>query len=310
MRTSALGPPGAPTAIDDGTDVTIRARGAGVTIERLDRSRYELEVEDTFLADRLDASLWIPHYLPQWASRERTLARFDVGGGQLRLRIDADQAPWSPEWNEGIRVSNLQTGVFSGPVGSRIGQHHFRPDLVVREAQEPRSLYTPRYGLIELTARATADPACLVALWLIGFEDDPRRSGEICVMEVFGRDVDPRRVRVGMGVHPFGDPSMIDDFEQVPVAVDALELHTYSVEWTPDRVGFYVDDVLLKVTHESPAYPMQVMLNIYELSREPAAGRAAGGGAYPKRFRIQRFGGYRPVSGPGARPPAWVRSGG
>ena len=130
----------------------------------------------------------------------------------LRLRIDADQPPWSPEWNGPLRVSSLQTGLFAGPVGSTTGQHRFRPDLVVREAQPSVALYTPRYGLFELRARAIADPVNMVALWMIGYEDDPRRSAEICICEVFGRDVGPTSARIGMGVHPFGDPLIRDDF--------------------------------------------------------------------------------------------------
>jgi hypothetical protein len=271
----------------------------------LDRGRYELEIEDTFDADRLDESLWIPCYLPQWASRERTAARYDVGGGRLRLRIDADQPPWSPEWNGGIRVSNLQTGVRSGPVGSASGQHPFRDDLVVREAQQPSLLYTPRYGLFELTARALADPANLVALWMIGVEDEPDRSAEICVMEIFGRDVEPGGVLVGMGIHPFRDPSIRDEFEQVPLRIDAREPHTYAAEWTPDWIAFYVDEALAKVVAQSPAYPMQLMLNIYEFA--DGEGLPSPVASYPKVFEVSSFRGWRPVSGPGARRPAFTR---
>jgi hypothetical protein len=261
--------------------------------DRLDRSRFAIEFEDTFEADRLDERRWLPFYLPQWASRAATAARFDVGGGRLRLRIDADQPPWSPEWNGGIRVSNLQTGVRSGPVGSRSGQHPFRPDLVVREEQAPIGLYTPQYGLIEVTARAIADPANLVALWLIGVEDEPARSGEICVMEIFGRDVEPDGVRVGMGIHPFGDPALRDDFEQVRLAIDATEPHTYSAEWMPDRVAFYVDDRHVRTVRQSPAYPMQLMLNVYEFAdgdKLPSPPER-----YPKVFEVFAVRGWRPV---------------
>lgn len=63
----------------------------------IDRSRYELEVDDRFDGDDLDGRLWLLHYLPHWSSREASAARFEVGEGELRLRIDADQPPWNPE---------------------------------------------------------------------------------------------------------------------------------------------------------------------------------------------------------------------
>jgi glycosyl hydrolase family 16 len=235
-----------------------------------------LEFEDQFDADVLDRR-WLPHYLPQWSSRERSRARYEVGGGRLRLLIEEDQQPWCPEYDGQVRVSSLQTGVFAGPVGSTIGQHRFNPGAVVREAQETQRLYTPQYGRFEIRAKAIDDPNAMVALWMIGFEDQPRRSGEICVCEIFGRDVAAEHAGVGVGIHPFGDPDLVDEFETVRVPIDAREFHVYSAEWMPDAVAFHVDDELVKTVTQSPSYPMQLMLNIYEF--EP-------GGAYPKIFEV------------------------
>jgi hypothetical protein len=69
------------------------------------------------------------------------------------------------------------------------GQHRFTPHAVVREAQQSVRLYTPHYGRIEMRSRATDDPYSMVALWMIGYEDEPERSAEICICEIFGRDV-------------------------------------------------------------------------------------------------------------------------
>lgn len=82
------------------------------------------------------------------------------------MTIEEDQKPWAPEHNGEIRVSNFQTGVFAGPIGSQIGQHRFKEGLSVQEEQETLSLYTPTCGLIELRAKAIEDPDCLVALGL------------------------------------------------------------------------------------------------------------------------------------------------
>ena len=130
----------------------------------------------------------------------------------------------------------------------------------------------------------------MVALWMIGYEDAPERSGEICVCEIFGRDVRDDSAAVGMGVHPFGDPLLRDDFSAPRVPIDALDFHVYAAEWTPERVVFTVDDEVFKVVEQSPAYPMQLMLGIYEFP-EPAA--AADAGAYPKEFVVDYVRGYR-----------------
>ena len=254
--------------------------------------RYELEFEDEFEGATLDTGRWLPHYLPHWSSRARSAARYALGDGTLHLRITADQEPWCPELDGDVRVSSLQTGVFAGPVGSRVGQHRFSPLAVVREEQAPLRLYTPLYGRIELRARAIDDPRSMVALWMIGYEDEPHRSAEICVVEIFGRDVAAGDAAVGMGIHPFGDPAIADDFSRVRVPIDAREPHEYAAEWTPDGVAFSVDGEVVKTTQQSPAYPMQLMLGIYELPqetgedvREPAS--------YPKEFVVEAVRGYR-----------------
>jgi beta-glucanase (GH16 family) len=187
-----------------------------------------------------------------------------------------------------VRVSSLQTGLFAGPVGSRIGQHRFHPDALVREAQADMRLYTPQYGLFEVRCTALDDPATMVAFWLIGYEDEPERSGEICVCEIFGRDVGPREAKVGMGVHPFGDPQLSDEFAAETVDVDVRDFHVYAAEWTPEHVVFFLDGEHVKTVGQSPAYPMQFMLDVYEFPSSRASGDS-----YPKEFLVDWVRGYR-----------------
>jgi beta-glucanase (GH16 family) len=167
-------------------------------------------------------------------------------------------------------VSAFQTGTYDG-------QHRFAPDVVVRESQDPRALHLPQYAWIEIRARATDDPDAMCALWLIGYEDAPERSAEICVCEIFGRDVHEDRTRVGVGVHPFGDPSLADDFEQIELPIDAREFHVYAVNWTEACVEFFVGGSLVKTVEQSPSYPMQLMLTLYAFGR---------GGAHPNVFEV------------------------
>jgi Glycosyl hydrolases family 16 len=253
--------------------------------------RYELEFEDTFDGDALDGSRWIPYYLPHWSSRARSAARYEVRDGCLRLRITADQQAWCPELDGDLRVSSLQTALFAGPVGSTVGQHRFHPDAVVREAQENVQLYTPQYGRVELCAKAIDDARSMVALWMIGYGDEPARSAEICVCEIFGRDVGPRQAKVGVGLHPFGDPSIVDDFEAVPVEIDAREFHLYSAEWRPGHAAFFVDGEPIKTVGQAPDYPLQLMLDIYEFPGDDGERNPAD---YPKEFVVDYVRGYRP----------------
>ena len=249
----------------------------------IDRSKYELEFEDTFRDTVLDESKWLPYYLPQWSSREHTRARHEVGDG-LTLLIAEDQLPWAPEYDGPLRVTNLQTGVRSGPLGSHDGQLRFNPRVVVSEVQPTERLYTPTFGIVEVRARAIAEANCMVALYMIGFEERPEQSGEICVLEIFGSEIQPGRASVGMGIHPWSDTGLRDDFEKVELVGDATELHTYSAEWMPGGTRFFIDDALVKEVDQAPDYPMQLMLDVYEFEA---------GGRYPKRFDVEFVRGWR-----------------
>jgi hypothetical protein len=254
--------------------------------------RWIPEIDERFEVPVLDPAIWIPYYLPHWSSRERTSARYEVGGGSLRLRIDRDQPAWSPEFDGPIRVSSLQTGVFAGPVGSSVGQLRFREGLIVREAQESRALFTPRYGRLEIEAAALDDPHAMVAGWMIGYGDAPERTGEICIFEIFGHEVADGRALVGMGIHPFGDPALVDDFEKVPVEIDVRQQHQYAVEWLPGRVTLLVDGSPVKTAAQAPDYPMQLMLGIYEFPDRPEPPSPPE--SYPKVFEVRSFRAWRP----------------
>ncbi|MFE5672853.1 glycoside hydrolase family 16 protein [Agromyces sp. NPDC056523] len=249
-----------------------------------------LEFDADFSGPELDLDQWLPYYLPQWSSRERTRARYDVGDGVLRLRVDAGQPAWSPAYDGATQVSNLQTAVRSGPVGSDVGQHPFRDGLVVHEAQGDRRCYTPHFGRVEAAVAIDGiDEHAMAALWMIGLEEEPTQSAEICVFEVFGRDIRPDgSALVGMGVHPFGDPSITDEFERLPFAGDVREPHRYAVDWRPDEVVFSIDGVVVKRVAQSPQYPMQLMLDVFAFPPAPPAAAA-----YPESFAVHAVRGYR-----------------
>jgi hypothetical protein len=57
---------------------------------------------------------------------------------------------------------------------------------------------------------------------------------------------------VGMGLHPFGDPTIRDEFSVEVLDIDPGEFHVYAAEWTPEHVAFFVDYRLVKTVGQSP----------------------------------------------------------
>ncbi|WP_394553828.1 GNAT family N-acetyltransferase [Agromyces sp. MMS24-JH15] len=251
----------------------------------LDLGDRVADVDERFEGDTLDLDRWWPHYTPHWSSRARSAARWTVDGDGLELRIDDDTEPWAPEWDGDVRVSHLQTGQHSGPIGSADGQHRFRDGLVVREAQAPRRLWLVHHGVIEVRMAAIRHPAAMVACWPIGFEAAPDDCGEICICEIFGHDLDDTGGLVGVGVKPQRDPRLRTDFEQVRVDGDLTAMHDYAVEWEPHRLRFFIDGRWVKTVVQSIDYPVQLMLDVYEL---PDASRPRDTTEHPLRFRVER----------------------
>jgi hypothetical protein len=227
-----------------------------------------------FAGDDLDRSVWVPYYLPHWSSRAASAATYTVRDGELRLSIPADQGLWCEGRHESpLRVTCIQSANFSGPVGSAVGGQPFKEGLLVTEEQDEFWGYTPLYGHVEIRARGIITPRSMVAFWMSGIEDTPQHSGEICVMEVFGDAVRDGSADVGMGLHKFRDPALIEAFSADPLGIDVAEFHTYGVDWRPGSLTFTVDGEPVKHIGQSPNYPVQLMIGVFDFpdKADPAA---------------------------------------
>jgi hypothetical protein len=232
---------------------------------------------DDFEDHDLDRSVWIPCYLPQWSSRAASAAAYEVAGSQLRLSIPPEQGLWCPdEHDDPLRVSGVQSGVFSGEVGSTIGQQPFRDGLRVREAQPTQWGWTPHHGVLEVRARMELTARSMASVWMVGIENEPQRSGEICIFEVFGDAIDPAGSAVGMGIHPFRDPALRDDFATPRLPIDVIGFHVYTADWHPGRVDFFVDGEHVRTVAQAPDYPMQMMMAVFDFPAKPASAAHAG----------------------------------
>jgi len=243
---------------------------------------------DDFAGPVLDPGRWVDHYLPHWTTPERSAARYRLEDG-LRLLVEADQPAWRPE-DGAMRVSNIQTGSFSGPRGSGTGQHRHRSDLSVVTPQPTRRLWTPSSGLVEATLRASPDPRCMLAIWLVGFEErSPQDSGEICIAELYGDGIGPGGSRVRLGLKAHHDPRLRTDMADVVLDLDATEDHSYAAEWDAGSVRLFVDDVLVRGIGQGLDYPLQLMVDLFEF-RADDPGQA---GSYPKAAHVAAVRGYR-----------------
>lgn len=229
-----------------------------------------LVFEDDFDDPALDRSVWLPHYLPAWSSRAATAATYDIRDSCLHLTIPPEQGLWLPGDHEPpLRVSGIQSGNFSGPVGSTVGQLPYRDGVTVREEQETFWGWTPDHGYLEMRARGVVTPRSMVAWWMSGLEEVPERSGEICVTEMFGDAVGPDpTTAVGMGLKAFRDPDLTEDFEAVPLPIDLSDFHTYAVDWTSERAIFLVDGEPIRTCKRPPSYRLQMMIAVFDFPEQ------------------------------------------
>jgi Glycosyl hydrolases family 16 len=264
----------------------------------LEKTGYALEFNDEFDGPNIDTNKWFPFYLPHWSSREQSAPDYYFKKGNLILQITKDQQPWCPEFDGEVRCSCIQTGEFAGPVGSKLGQLRFSEACVVREAQANVRTYTPQYGYFEIRSKGLNTSANHVALWMIGYEDSPEESGEIAIFELLGSQRGSASSEIRFGMHPWGDPNLQEEFYEESLTIDSSQFHIYGLEWTPTHLDFYVDNLKIKTIDQSPNYPMQFMLGIYE---HPFAGAWSGiydpNAPYPKKFTIDYFRAYRPDGG-------------
>jgi Glycosyl hydrolases family 16 len=224
---------------------------------------------DDFDGPGLATEVWIPHYLPMWSSRAESAASYSVEGSELRLTIPPEQGLWCEgDHDPPLRVSGVQSGVFSEEVGSTRGQQPFRDGLVVREYQPLQLGWTPHYGLLEVRARMELSPRSMASVWMVGIEDEPERCGEICIFEVFGdalaEEDGTKTAAVGMGIHPFRDPALSEEWDAVRHELDVSEHHTYTAEWRPGRVDFLIDGRHRGTVGQAPDYPMQAMVAVFD----------------------------------------------
>lgn len=111
-----------------------------------------------------------------------------------------------------------------------------------------RDAFAVQYGRVEVRARIEAEPGLWPAIWTVGLRHGWPEGGEIDLMEYYDDSI----LANVCWADPEGDPAW--DTVQKPmswVRVQtgqedwASKFHVWRMEWTPETIRLYVDDVLL-----------------------------------------------------------------
>ena len=220
---------------------------------------------DEFDTHNLNRDVWLAHYLPAWSSLDSTKAQYKLSNSCLTLYISTDAQLWCADQHaEPLRVSGMQSGSYSGAVGTTLGQQSFRDGLQVSQEQPRFVGWVAASGKVEIRCRMRLSSRSMAALWLAGFEEKPDESGELCVVEVFGKSIVKNSVEIGMGIKSKNVPRLIDDFVAPRVAIDVSEFHTYSVVWDERSAVFSVDGQVVHTCPQSLSYPLQIMIGVFD----------------------------------------------
>lgn len=220
--------------------------------------------DDQFSEGQLNESIWIGTHLPHWSSRAATKPNYKIANGQLTLFV-ADQQPWCPEFDGVTRVSNLQSAVTEAKLGDSFGQHRYKTGLKVREQQSSDYRALMLNGRLEIRARVSLTEQSVAALWLLGLEDKPENSGELCLFEIKSENLAENEMLVGMGTKAYFDPRLSTDFTEFRVN-NPDEFHMYAVTKTSAGLAFEIDGQTVFSSTQTYDYPLQLMLGVYESS--------------------------------------------
>ena len=75
------------------------------------------------------------------------------------------------------------------------------------------------------------------------------------------------------------------------VDLDATEEHRYAAAWDATGVRFYVDDTPVRTVDQRLDYPLQLMVDLFELP----TGEPRDPGSYPKVATVRSVRGHRPA---------------
>ena len=195
---------------------------------------WKLVWHDEFDGERVDPAKW----------------DFDIGNGFYDYKNQA----WVPGWgNEELQYYTHE----AENVVVRDGCLHIRAvkaslhgcgytsARVKTRKRDGTVLFATRYGRIEFRAKVPWGKGLWPALWMLPVDDAYggwAASGEIDLMEIVGEKPHEVLNSIHFG-STFPKRSLITTVHPLPEGSLVSDWHTYTVEWEPGEIRFYVDGV-------------------------------------------------------------------
>ncbi|MHC4961728.1 MAG: alpha-L-fucosidase [Planctomycetota bacterium] len=256
------------------------AYGKNVPTNPLEKPGWKLDFHDEFDGPELNEKVWLPYYLPHLTTRERAAADYEFRDGAIVIKIEKDHPAYRDNWGNKEKghmlVSSIQTFEKDGLHG-KVKDGHYESEF---------DGYTTKYGYFEIRAKAPAGSGGHIAWWMVGCQDEPGQNAEIDIVE------NPFHLSTIMyaNIHAWNDPSITKEEIRTPLGFDIADTwHVYGFEWGADGMKFYVDNILVGKSANSPNYRMATLLGLYR----NCGWDGKNDGVYPKEFIVDYYRVYK-----------------
>lgn len=257
-----------------------------------EKKKYHLEFSDEFEGEELNKTNWLPFYLPFCCPNGIVIPSYEIRKGNLALKITEEQVSWFSEFDGQIKGSSIQTGIYS-EIKEEVTDLHtneFVNDMF--SVNQFKNTYLPQYGFFEIRARMLITNSNIVSFRMRGYDGKEKISAEIYVFEIKGNSVKSNAAKIGHGIRKFHDQKIKEEFYESTVDIDVSRFHCYAAEWDSKKITFYIDNKKIRQIDQSPDYPMQLMLGIFEF---PVFEKDIIDRIYPKELIVDYVRGYRQV---------------
>lgn len=230
-------------------------------------SGWQLVFEDDFNGQQLDERKWTSAF--PWG-RDRSNV------GELQY-----YAPDAFSLNSG------KLSIIANPTPN--GSHAYDSGLISSYAS-----FAPEFGRFEIRCKLPSGKGLWPAFWLL--PADTSWPPEIDVFEMLGQE--PNKVH--MTAHWLENGEHRQDGGQYVGPNFSQDYHTFAVEWTADKLVWFVDDVKrYEVNGQSPRGPMYLLANLAVGGDWPGSPDAST--PFPAKFDIDYIRAYAPAPAPAAR---------